>query len=306
MIKFYWSNNNAHAELIAADNAYTGVPGEVCAGGEGVFWQDGRCVPEGIVDPPLSWLLNYAIPALAILVLIILIRDSIKKGELTWWVLMCVASASTFWLETFGDWGQHLLYSPNFHHYGLDLALTAPHNPLWMPFMYAVYWVLHTWAILRLAQFYQARNPRASLGKAIIMFTVPLTFVWNILVEGTAAYMGWWTYDPPIGPYLDMGRGNFPLMWPMLTMFVWPNLISWLVGAPDDKGLNRLEQLSGLARFNKLSVQDGNAVVEASSTFPYIRALAWVFVFNITFVLCLIVPLLSVRIFTGWNSFFMP
>ncbi|QQD17302.1 hypothetical protein I6N98_13125 [Spongiibacter nanhainus] len=306
MISFHWSNNNAHADLIEKQSPYLGVPGEVCAGGDGVFWLDGKCVPEGIVDPPMPWLLNYLIPALAILVLIVLVRDSIKKGELTWWVLMCIASASTFWLETFGDWGQHLLYSPNFHHYALDLPFTAPHNPAWMPFMYAVYWVLHTWAILELAKFYQRRHPGASLGKAIIVFTVPLTFVWNIAVEGTAAYMGWWTYDPPIGPYLDMGRGNFPLMWPMLTMFIWPNLISWLVGAPEESGPNRLERLCGLSQSFKFDNNDSSLALGTTASAPLMRLAAWVAIFNVTFIICLIVPLLGLRLLTGWDSLYLP
>lgn len=306
MIDFHWSNNSAHDELIKSSNTYLGVVGEKCAGGEGVHWQDGRCLPEGIIDPPLSWLLNYAIPLVAILILIVLLRDSLKKGEVTWWVLMCLASASTFWLETFGDWGQHLLYSPNFLHYSLPIGFTAPHNPLWMPFMYAVYWVLHTWAILRMAQFYQRRHLGASLGRAIVVFTIPLTFLWNICVEGTAAYMGWWTYDPPIGPYLDMGRGNFPLMWPMLTMFVWPNLISWLVGAPEDSGLNHLEKSIGLHRWSMATKAGNSAEVAPDRPPTYLRILAWLAVFNITFVVCLVVPLMGLRLLTGWDSFYLP
>lgn len=306
MPTFHWSNNNAHQSLIDNGAAQIGPPGEACAAGEGTFWLDGRCLPSGIIDPPMPWVLNYLIPALAILVLVVLIRDSLRKGELTWWVLMCLASASTFWLETFGDWGQHLLYSPDFLHYSLDLPYTAPHNPAWMPFMYAVYWVLHTWAIIELARYYQSRHPGTSLGKAIIVFTVPLTFIWNIVVEGTAAYMGWWTYDPPIGPYLNMGRGNFPLMWPMLTMFIWPNLISWLVGAPDERGPNRLESLLPLSRFDVETHSDGTLTARNAWLSPVLRLASWIIVFNATFILCLIVPLLGLRLLTGWDSLYLP
>lgn len=289
--------------------AYLGVPGQVCAGGEGVYFIDGRCVPSGIVDPPLQGLLDGVIPAVAILILIGLIASSIRQRRMSWWLMISLAAASTFWLETFGDWGQHLLYSPNFTHYSVNLPMTAPHNPAWMPFMYAVYWVLHTWAILRLAQWFQKRRPGMSIGRAIIVFSVPLTFVWNIFVEGCAAYMGWWTYDPPIGPYLDMGRGNFPLLWPMLLMFTWPNLIAWLVGLPEEEQrLNRLERWFGFEKRLRARVGDQAALDPGAGGWglQLQRMMIWIAVFQITFILCFIIPDAGLRIVTGWDSFYLP
>ncbi len=135
-------------------------------------------------------------------------------------------SAMTFWQETFGDWAQHLSYSPEFNHYTLTWKWAARHNPLWMPLMYAAYWVAHAWAILRLAQWYQrrraARGRPVGLGVAIMALTIPVTWLWNFAIEGFAAYMGWWSYDPGIGPVIDMGRGNWPLLWPMTLMLGGP------------------------------------------------------------------------------------
>lgn len=289
--------------------SYRGVPGEPCAGGAGVHFADGRCVPSGIVDPPMQALLDWVIPAAAILILVGLVVSSVRQRRMTWWLMISLASASTFWLETFGDWGQHLLYSPNFLHYTLPLPMTAPHNPAWMPFMYAVYWVLHTWAILRVAQWFQGRRPGMGIGRAIILFSVPLTFLWNIFVEGTAAYMGWWTYDPPIGPYLDMGRGNFPLLWPMLLMFTWPNLIAWLVGLPEESGqLNRLERWFGFeqrlrAHFGDRAPPEPGA---GGRGLQLQRLGIWIAAFQLTFILCLILPNAGLRLVTGWSSFYLP
>lgn len=304
MISLHPADNDAHAGL-GSDEAYLGKPGEACANGEGLHWQDGRCVPQGLVDPPGECLLDTAVPCAALLILLYFIYRSVQEKRLTWWLMISLSAASTFWLETFGDWGQHLSYSPNFRHYSLPLPFTAPHNPAWMPFMYAVYWVLHTWAILRAAQWFQKRRPGTGIGVAILVFSVPLTFVWNILVEGYAAYMGWWTYDPPIGPYLDMGRGNFPLLWPMLLMFTWPNLISWLVGLPEERGFNRLERWSGFERtlLARTGVPDPAA---GGWKMQLWRMLTWLVVFQVTFVLCFMVPLLSLRLVSGWHSFYLP
>lgn len=308
----------------AIPSANMGIPGESCNAGAGLVWQDGLCLPKGLFDPPAGWVLDYLTPVLSIIVLIFLIQQSIKKGKPTWWLMIAIAAASTWWMETAGDWGQHLLYSPTFNHYHVDWAISAPHNPMWMPFTYAIYWAGHTWAILRLAQWYQKRHAGVSLGKAIMVFTVPLTFVWNIAVEGTAAYMGYWTYNPPIGPYLDMGRGFFPLMWPMLTMFIWPNLISWLVGLPEEQGLNQLEKFVGLGRWRATAATQlpaakvgamavaggGTASVavarQGGMSFEALRLLAWIVVFNVTFFVALVVPLIGVRLLTNWGSFYLP
>lgn len=215
----------------------------------GVRWQDGHCVPAGVADAAATWVLDYGVTAVGVVLLAAMLAQSVRQRTLTWTLMIAVASASTWWLETFGDWGQHLSYSPKFHHYTLTWWHSARHNPDWMPVMYAVYWVAHAWAVLRLASWWAARRPGRGLGRGILLLSVPLTFVWNLVVEGFAAYMGWWTYEPGFGPVLDMGRGNWPLLWPMLVMFGWINLIAWLVGLPEEHDrLNRLERWTGLGR----------------------------------------------------------
>lgn len=270
---------------------------DICPQG-GVLWTDGRCVPEGLVGAPATWVLDVAIPVFAAVMVAVMVRDAIRKRRLTWWLLLSVCSAMCWWLETFGDWGQHLSYSPEFRHYTLDWVGTAPHNPYWMPLMYAVYWVAHAWAILRLAQYIQRRRPSLSLGKAIMVLTIPVTWVWNLAIEGYAAYMGWWTYEPPIGPFLDMGRGNWPLLWPMLLMFTWINLIAWMVGPPEDENqLNRIERLFRLDRL--LSSPDPTS---GSWRFQLVRFLSWTAFFQVSFAACFLVPLMGVRAVTGWDT----
>lgn len=286
--------------------------GNPCPPG-GVRWSDGRCVPEGVADPPATWVLDYGVTALGGLVLLVLIAGAVRGRRLTWWLLISLSSASTFWLETFGDWGQHLSYSPRFAHYVLNWPLTAPHNPAWMPVMYSVYWVAHAWAILRLAQWWANRAPGRTIGRGILALSIPLTFAWNLVIEGFAAYMGWWTYDPPIGPYLDMGRGNWPLLWPMLLMFGWINLIAYVVGLPEEaRSFNRMERL---LRLPSLFVRpgwrrSGNALThdpgEGAGRFQLVRFMAWLLFFNVTFFLTLVVPLVGVRLLTGRGSAFLP
>jgi hypothetical protein len=291
-----------------------------------VRWSDGRCVPDGLLDPVAPWFLDYVLPVIAIVLVIAMVRSAVRKRTLTWTLMLSLASASTWWLETFGDWGQHLSYSPVFGHYVLTWPFSAPHNPLWMPLMYAVYWVAHAWAILRLAQWF-ARRFDSTMGRGIVVLSVPLTFLWNLIVEGFAAWAGWWTYEPGIGPVLDMGRGNWPLLWPMLLMFGWINLIAWVVGLPEEaRQVNILERLF---RLDRLLARPGwhrgdstpepaptgapGAVVTAirdaisnptlgTARFQAVRFACWVVFFNLTFFLTLVVPLVAVRLISGWST----
>jgi len=293
---------------------------------DAVVWDDGRCVPAGITRPFAPWLLDYALPVIAAVVVFLMVRTAVRQKKLTWMLMISVASASTWWLEAFGDWGQHLSYSPVFNHYVLTWTYTAPHNSLWMPLMYAVYWVAHAWAILKLAE-WGNRRFGWSLGRGIVFLSVPLTFVWNLVIEGFAAWAGWWTYDPGIGPVLDMGRGNWPLLWPMLLMFGWINLVSWMVGPPDEANrVNRLERLfrldsllqrprwhdaervspgedaragSGVAVSTRAEVLDPAAGTVA---FQVLRVLCWIVFFNVTFMLTLDIPLVALRLISGWDT----
>jgi hypothetical protein len=274
-----------------------------------VRWGDGRCVVKGLVDVPATWVLDLAIPVLAAVALVLIVRDAVRRRRVTWWLMLSVSSALCWWLEAFGDWGQHLNYSPEFHHYTLTWRWTAPHNPYWMPLMYAVYWVAHAWAILRLAQWLQRRRPRLSLGRAIVVLSVPVTWVWNLCIEGFATSVGWWSYEPPIGPYLDTGRGKWPLLWPMLLLFGWINLIAWMVGPPEEESsFNRIERLFRLDRLRTRrwagAGRDGEPFDPTRGTvrFQLVRFLAWTVFFQVTFVLLLDLPLVGLRLLSRWGT----
>nr|WP_234898602.1 spirocyclase AveC family protein [Mycolicibacter kumamotonensis] len=107
-------------------------------------------------------------------------------------------------METIGDWGQMLFYSPAFteHHLLEWLPLKTPNDPLFMPFAYAVYWGVHALLVLWLSQWVSARFGWSML-KSMIVLAIPVNYAWDFLVEGTATAMGWWTYDPGIGRVLE-------------------------------------------------------------------------------------------------------
>lgn len=289
------------------------APSAPCPPG-GVRWEDGHCVPQGLLDAQYVWLLDIVVPVLSAIMLIIIARDCIRRRLLSWWMLVAIASASCWWLETFGDWGQHLAYSPLFAHYVIEWPYAGRHNPYWMPLTYAIYWAAHTWIILRLAQWLMRKRPGLTLGWSIILLSMPVTWIWNLIVEGTAAQLGWWTYDPGIGPVVELARGNWPLLWPVALMFGWINLIAWMVGPPEEEvQLNRLERFMGLHRllqrphWRQAGTAAGTSNPSAGNAgFQLVRLLAWIVYFQVTFLLTLNLPLLLLRVITGWDSPYLP
>lgn len=278
---------------------------EQCMDGAGLVWTDGTCVPRGVVDISQGaiWAFDVITPAIGAILLVLIIRDCIKVGGLTWSFMIAIASATCWWLETFGDWGQHLLYSPQLNHYILDWPFSAPHNPALMPLTYALYWWAHAWAILRLVQLLQKRWSGLSLGMGIVILSLPVTFIWNLIIEGAATYFGLWTYDPPIGPAIEWARGTYwPLTWPVFLMVGWINLIAWMIGLPEEQ--DRFNKLEKFMRIDRLAASANP--MEGGIGFQAIRLGAWIVFFNVTFALTLNLPLFLMRVGPGFHSPYLP
>jgi hypothetical protein len=149
--------------------------------------------------------------------------------------------------------------------------------------------------------------------------------------------MGWWTYDPGIGPVLEWANGGrITLLWTIGIMCVWPNLIAYWAGKPPIRGLNHFERFCRLDRFTvpKPSRPSGTAdgpggvaiaTKQAQRTkqhefddylnyeitiprwrFELMRLGAWFIVFQVSFFVFLIIPLVVMRTVTGADSPYIP
>ncbi|TAM64555.1 MAG: spirocyclase, AveC family [Mycobacterium sp.] len=191
------------------------------------------------------------IPIVGSLFIVLVIAGVICRRRFTWGFLFLFNSMAIYWMETVGDWGQMLFYSPTFarHHLLEWLPLKTPNDPLFMPFAYAVYWGVHAILVLWLSQLVASRTGWSML-KSLLILAIPVNYVWDFVVEGTATAMGWWTYDPGMGPVLQWPNGGrITLVWTIGLMCVWPNLIAYWAGKPPIRGLNHLERFCGLQHF---------------------------------------------------------
>jgi energy-coupling factor transporter transmembrane protein EcfT len=208
---------------------------------------------------------------------------------------------------------------------------------LFMPFAYSVYWGVHAILVLWLSEWVSARFGWSML-KSMLVLAIPVNYVWDFTVEGTATAMGWWTYDPGIGPVLQWGTGGrITLLWTIGIMCVWPNLIAYWAGKPPIRGLNHFERFCRLDRFTvpkallhppDSSESVGGIAVATKQVpltkqqefddhlnyqvriprwrFELMRLGAWFVVFQITFFVFLIIPLVVLRTVTGADSPYVP
>jgi energy-coupling factor transporter transmembrane protein EcfT len=208
---------------------------------------------------------------------------------------------------------------------------------LFMPFAYAVYWGVHALLVLWLSQWVSARFGWSML-KSMLVLAIPVNYIWDFAVEGTATAMGWWTYDPGIGPVLEWGNGGrITLLWTIGIMCVWPNLIAYWAGKPPIRGLNHFERFCRLDRFTVPRTaphpsggsESAGGIAVATKQLPLtkqrefdnylnyevtiprwrfelMRLGAWFIVFQITFFVLLVVPLVMLRTLTGAESPYVP
>src|SRR3546814_14220182 len=104
-------------------------------------------------------------------------------------------------METMGDWGQHLVYSPALPaHHLLDwLPWKTPNDPAFMPFAYAVFWGIHANVILWLRQLLQRRYGWSML-RASLVLALHVHYAWDFTIVGVATTKGGGPENPGIGP----------------------------------------------------------------------------------------------------------
>ena len=278
--------------------------------------------PALVEAPAYVWFFNIAVPLMSTLAFVLMTVECYRRKTLTWWWLFFVAASASFWGESVGDWTFYLTYSPAFWHYEFIFPFPwhVGDNPYFMPFAYGWYWGLHAYAVVKLTYWWSERSGWSEL-KSLLLFSIPLGYAWDLLVEGTATYFGWWEYDPPLGPYFSWeflgGVGHMPLLVPILFPMVgWPNFIAYFAGDPDKRfSLGAIERCFNLQRLLPDShpaspaysgPQDVIAAPKFAWRYELHRVLAWVLTFWLTFTVMLLIPLILARYLFGHDSIYAP
>ena len=275
-------------------------------------------IPGAVEHPPALWFFNYVIPAAAIIVFTALTVQSVRRKSLSWYWLFFVSGVASFWVETIADWSIYLTYSPAFITYQLPFNYSwhVWDNPAFVPFAYGVYWGMFPYVVLRLTQMVSKRTGWSEF-KSLLIVGIPFSYCWDLLVEGTATYFGWWTYDPPLGPSFSWvplgGAGIQTLIVPPLLMIIWPNVVAWMAGDPNDGTSPRIARLFRIPAHRDTSPAGSQSLHELATPtrsswnvrYELLKFGGWISVFYWAQVTQLL-PIVLIRYAFGHDSIFAP
>jgi hypothetical protein len=238
-----------------------------------------------IADPAVPWLFETPSYVLWVVLACYFLLQARRNRQLSIAALTFLSATTMFWQEFYADWGAKLVYSPAFALIPIELPFTTPNKPWLMFASYGWYFVaiftLQVWLVNRL------RHRNISLTFAVLMVSIPFFYLWDLLLEGTAVYMGWWTYVDIAQPMIMTARGALPLLHPIGTFTVYGTIMTLLLSQRDDTGRVRFEALGGAAA---MMPGPGREIR---------RLLTWIVVMNLVYALFLTLPCMLVRIFIG-------
>jgi hypothetical protein len=109
------------------------------------------------------------------------ILNCIRNRRLTYGSLFLSNSLLCYRMETIGDWGQHLEYSPRFWRYSFFdwLPCKSVNDPIFVPFAYAVYWTGHSIMLMSLAPILQRYWTKLTLFQSVLILSLPLDYAFD-------------------------------------------------------------------------------------------------------------------------------
>ena len=238
--------------------------------------------------------LFYVIALLALLTWVVI--DTRRRGELGVVGLLSIAGFSIFWQEFYADWGAYLLWNPHYHMLPWGKTpFTTPDKPAMTPISYPVFMTIAFLAMLALQKWARGRWSNVHPLVLSLITAGPVLVAFNLVTEYFAVKtLGLWTYVDTFGPALHTSAGTMPLLYPNLPFGVFGAVTAFLIGWTNAEGRPRFEALiakPGLPRGFKRE---------------FLRALAWVLTFNVTYWLFLVMPTIVLRLIFGGPSDLVP
>lgn len=234
-----------------------------------------------------------AMTAIAVVLLIVAVVQSVQAGKLSRLFLMVVGTGSAFWQETYGDWGTYLLYSPRFANYEWgDTIWTSPVRCWWFVAGYVFFYTTFFLALQATSGALRRRWPHRNSYLATAGLAFPLFYVFDVALEGCAHGFGWWQYQYAFGPSMAVGTGHFPLLWPILEQVPFMVTAVFALTWRDKNGEDLFEAVA--RRITRKA--PGQIAILAS----------WVIIINISFLVETILPLMALRWLAGPASAVVP
>ena len=245
--------------------------------------------------PTASWVFEIVGAVAWVALLVVLVTQTVRTRRLSFWGCLFIGGTSMFWLEWYGDWATYLLYNPRFHLLGWHRSLwTTPNKPTAVIAAYGWYYCFIFPAILGIVALLRRRRPEWGRPMTLLLVTIPLFYAWDLLVEGMASVLGWWSYTSDLGPAINSSKGSFPLLYPILFFTFFGVVATWVMDQRDDRGGFRLETVAGVARLG------------AGWRREVGRAATWSVALNVLYLVTLIGPIVALRAWFGSSSHLVP
>jgi Spirocyclase AveC-like len=235
--------------------------------------------------------------SLAFLALTIwVVIDTRRRGELGLLGLLAIAGSSIFWQEFYADWGAYLLWSSDYHMLPWGSTMwTTPDKPAMNIVSYPVFMTAAFVSMLALQKWARGRWPGVHPLLLSLVTAGPVLIGFNLVMEYVSVEtFGLWTYVDTIGPVLHSDAGTMPLLYPNIPFGLFGAVTAFLIGWTNDDGRARFE-----ATIAKPGMPQGIKR-------DFLRALAWILTFNVTYWLFLITPTIVLRLALGDPSFLVP
>jgi len=201
--------------------------------------------------PPLGWLFEIVGPIIWVVLAAFFVYTCVKRKDLTLPTLVFIGGTTMWWQEWYGDWGAYVLYNPHLALIpGYHWPLTSPNKPWAVIPAYGWFYALVYFPVLWACQKVRARYfTNAKLWVLIIAISWPFFYVWDTLIEGGASVMGIWSYVDFYGPAMQSARGNFPLVYPVLTFSAMMTITLLVIAAKTAEGAPLVESWARVERF---------------------------------------------------------
>lgn len=249
----------------------------------------------GFNNPSAMWVQEIVVPVAWLILIVIFLKKSIRKGELTFEALLFISTTTMFWQEGYIDWGAYLLFNPKFALIPWGSTLFTAPNKLWS--MIPCYGIFFTPVyLLFLFITKKMHSPKPDLKKAVklIILVLPLIYIWDLITEGPAAVLGWATYTDYYGPALVFEKGTFPLVYPVLLISFQSAVAIWLLSIRSPDKIVWFESWFSIEKMK-------NGLMREIA-----RIGAWTLVMNGVLFFFLTVPVVLVRILFGHPSILVP
>ena len=245
--------------------------------------------------PVAAWVMQVLGPIAFVGFVVWAIVDTRRNRRLSLVSLALIGGTTMWWQEWYGDWGSYLLYNPHFRLLPWHSSLWTTPNKPW--FVIAAYgWYYAAIFPLMLVAISRVRRARPNWNRHLtgIGVSLVLFYAWDLLVEGSAAAFGWWSYSPVFGAALKSSKGTFPLLFPILAFCLFGVTVTWIIDQRDDLGRFRFETAAGVLRIREGWRREVG------------RAGAWIAMLNLAYAILLMAPIVLWRDVWGPASQLVP